>query len=195
MRRGRIPLVHNRIRAINKLSPWPASASSVFESMRPPLLRLAFRQGGDKIGRAWFGHSYSRFLARDRLRRDQALAFEFVAVALAGRPIDARAQVGDQPTSGAADLAAALMDDMDAERNGAVFGGLQAFQPTSGDMVGDHMDRHVAPAKAGEEKFEPGRQIGEAPDVMADDAAANGALRQGRAVSQHELHMRLQRFT
>ena len=61
-------------------------------------------------------------------------------------------------------------------------------------MVGDHMDGHVAPAKAGEQKFEPRRQIGEAPDVMADDAAAETLLRQRRAVGQHQLDMRLQRF-
>ncbi len=54
------------------------------------------------------------------------------------------------------------------------------------------MQRHVAPAEAGEQELEPGREVGEAPDVMADDPAAE-IVGQRRAVREHELNVGLER--
>jgi hypothetical protein len=126
-------------------------------------------------------------------RSDAAAALELAALALADRAVHPLAQVVDQPAAGAADFAAALVHDMDAEFDPVAFGGHEPLQPARLDMVGDHVQRHVAPAKAREQKFEPRRQIGEAPDVMADDAAGI-VLGQRRAVGEDELHMRLERL-
>ena len=79
------------------------------------------------------------------------------------------------------------MHDMDAERDAAVFGDLEpasAGRPRYGRRP---YGRHVAPAEAGEQEFEAGRQIGEAPDVMADDAAAK-VLRQRCGRSARAAH-------
>ena len=48
--------------------------------------------------------------------------------------------------------------------------------------------------KPAEQELQPGGQIGEAPDMVADDAAAQ-VLGERGAAGQHELDMRLQRLS
>ena len=60
-------------------------------------------------------------------------------------------------------------------------------------MVLDHVTGHVAPAETAEQEFQSRRQIGEAPEMVADDAAAQ-VLGKGRSPGQRELDVALQRF-
>src|SRR5208337_972181 len=102
-----------------------------------------------------------------------------------------RPQILDQPTPRAADFVAADVNDMGEELEGAELGELELFQPPLRDRPLDEMGGHSAPAEAGQQKFEPGRQVGEAPDMVADDAAAE-ILGQRRPVGQNELDVRLE---
>jgi hypothetical protein len=83
----------------------------------------------------------------------------------------ALAQVCDQPAAGAAGSAAALMHDIERQRDVLLIGDLKLLQPAGGDVLGDHVARHVAPTEAGEQEIEAGGQVGEPPDVTADDPA------------------------
>ena len=68
------------------------------------------------------------------------------------------AQVLDQPAAGAAGRAGALVDDVDGKRRSDVGLQRQRLQPAGGDVLAHHVDRHVAPAEAGEQEFEPRRR-------------------------------------
>jgi len=103
------------------------------------------------------------------------------------------AQIADQPAAGAAQRAAALAHDIDRRLDGRPVGEDEPFQPSGGDVLLDHVPGHVAPAEAGEQKLQPGAEIGETPDMGADHAGLH-VLRHRGAVGQHELDMRFERL-
>ena len=98
------------------------------------------------------------------------------------------AQVLDQPASRLARRAAALVDDVDVEPGQRRLGDVEHLEGAGVDMVAHQMERHVAPAEAGEQELEPRGEIGEAPGAEADDAARE-AVAHRRPVGEDELHL------
>src|SRR5579863_1744167 len=81
------------------------------------------------------------------------------------------AQIRDQPAAGAAGNAAALMYDIERQRDLLLAHDRELLQPAGRDMAGDHVAGHVAPAEAGEQEIEAGGEVREPPQVTADDPA------------------------
>ena len=68
---------------------------------------------------------------------------------------------------------------------------LEHLQTAGKDMLADDVDGHVAPPEAGEQEFQARAEVGEPPDVVADDAAGqpDGDL---RPVGEDELDLGLE---
>ena len=111
----------------------------------------------------------------------------------AGAGLHPLAQVRDQPSTRSAGQAAALMHDGKRQRDFLLIGDREPLQAAGSNVLGDHVARHVAPAEPGEQEIEPGRKIREPPDMTAEDSARQ-VLGERRAVGQHQLHMRVERF-
>ena len=62
------------------------------------------------------------------------------------------------------------MHDGKRQRDFLLIGDREPLQAAGGNVLGDHMARHVAPTEAGEQEIEAGGQIREPPDMTADES-------------------------
>src|SRR6185437_7131133 len=86
---------------------------------------------------------------------------------------EAPPEILDQPASGAARRAAALMDSVERQAEDAVviFAQVEPLDAAGGDMARGEMQRHVAPAESRQQIFEPRGEVAEAPGARAGDGA------------------------
>ena len=93
----------------------------------------------------------------------------------------------DQPASRLARRALAPVHHGKGHAEPVPLLGMQALERAAAQMRLHQMQRHVAPAEAAQQEFQPGVHVGEAPDVVADHADRPAGLL--RNIGQDELHV------